>query len=148
MDRGRKNGKPLGSAFPHYMNKNERKELARLCQKSGDSPEKVKENVVNRRKLADAQKSQTRSDVDFRRKCLMKIASYAGPVMKLHPLHPDVQRFSNGILHSIENGIQPYSGVYSCYWIPRQLSFLLRDIQRFENEIKQDAQKRMKQKCA
>lgn len=57
LRRGKKYSRPMGSAFAHYPNQAERKELARICQKSGLSPEEAKQNIVHRRALAQAQKS-------------------------------------------------------------------------------------------
>lgn len=54
---GRKYSRPMGPDAPHYMNKAERKELARLCQQSGLTPDEVRKNPDLRRRLSAAQKS-------------------------------------------------------------------------------------------
>ena len=51
----RKRGKPLGPNHRHYPNKSERKELARLCQKSGLTKNELMKSKTARQKLAAAQ---------------------------------------------------------------------------------------------
>lgn len=53
--KGKKYSKPLGPNAPHYRNKEERKELARLAQKAGIPVEKLLKNKDIRVKLALAQ---------------------------------------------------------------------------------------------
>lgn len=52
----RKYGKPMGPGNPHYPNKNERKLLTAMMQKSGHTEEQVRADINNRRKLAEAAK--------------------------------------------------------------------------------------------
>lgn len=54
---GKKAGLPLGPHAPHYPNKFERKELARIAKKSGLSEEEIRANKVNRIALSKAAKS-------------------------------------------------------------------------------------------
>lgn len=54
--RGRKYTRPMGLNAPHYPNKAERRELARIMQKSGMTEDEVRQNVVHRRALAAAAK--------------------------------------------------------------------------------------------
>ena len=54
--KGKKYSKPLGPNAPHYRNKEERKELARLAQKAGIPVEKLLKNKDIRVKLALAQR--------------------------------------------------------------------------------------------
>lgn len=55
--RGAKFKRPTGPGEPHIMNKAERKELARICQRSGLSEEEVRGDLTHRRALAKAQHS-------------------------------------------------------------------------------------------
>lgn len=71
---GRKVGKPLGSDNPHYPNKAERKLLTQMMQKSGQTEEQVRESKSNRRKLAAASNSMSKSQSGHsRREYEMKI---------------------------------------------------------------------------
>jgi hypothetical protein len=53
----RKVGKPMGPDAPHYPNKAERKELARICQASGLTEDEIRQNKDHRISLAKSQNS-------------------------------------------------------------------------------------------
>lgn len=78
--KGKKYSRPMGPRAPHYRNKEERKELARLAQKAGVSIEKLLENKDIRVKLAKAQlksrqKTGNISDVQLGSKRFKRIAA-------------------------------------------------------------------------
>jgi hypothetical protein len=69
---GRKYGKPMGPNAPHIPNGAERKELARIMQRSGLTEEEVRLNKVHRIALAKARKEPTRSGTTDRVKLALK----------------------------------------------------------------------------
>jgi hypothetical protein len=69
---GRKYGKPLGPDAPHIPNGAERKELARIMQRSGLSEEEVRLNKVHRIALAQARKEPTTRGTTDRKKLMIK----------------------------------------------------------------------------
>lgn len=69
---GRKYGKPLGPGAPHIPNGAERKELARIMQRSGLSEEEVRLNKVHRVALAKARKEPTSRGTTDRVKLMIK----------------------------------------------------------------------------
>jgi hypothetical protein len=69
---GRKCGKPLGPDAPHYPNKAERRELAKIMQESGLTEEEVRKNKDHRRRLAQAAKSPTQQGSTDRRQLRLK----------------------------------------------------------------------------
>lgn len=86
----RKVGRALGPDAPHYPNKAERRELARICQKSGMTEEEVRERKEYRQALSAAQKtpmkpSGHRQAIE-RKRALRTIAKSLG----LPTWHPDV----------------------------------------------------------
>lgn len=88
--RGRKAGHPLGADAPHIPNKQEAKELRRLMQKSGESEEQVRSNLVNRRKLAKAAKSSQASG-NRHRIVLIRLRRSIAASMGLPAYAPQVQ---------------------------------------------------------
>lgn len=68
----RKCGKPLGPDAPHYPNKAERRELARIMQESGLTEDEVRANKDHRRRLAKAAKSPMQQGDTDRRQLRIK----------------------------------------------------------------------------
>lgn len=73
---GIKRGKLTGPDYPHIPNKSERKLLAKMMQASGLTEEQVRQNKVNRVKLAEAakqpeQRTGNRKKVIRKRMCKM-----------------------------------------------------------------------------
>mgnify|MGYP003347037340 CR=1 FL=1 len=92
--KGKKYAKPMGPGAPHYRNKQERKELARLAQDAGEPVEKLLKNKDIRVKLALARKSANPiSDHNFRHKLVSKrVKRIASELTKLPVWHEDVQK--------------------------------------------------------
>ena len=68
----RKSGRKLGPDAPHYPNKAERRELARIMQESGLTEEQVRANKDHRRRLAAAAKSPMKQGGTDRRELRQK----------------------------------------------------------------------------
>lgn len=66
-----KQGKPMGSTAPHLPNKAERKELARIAQKSGMTEEQIRKNKVHRVALSAAQKSMQQGKGELHRQTVL-----------------------------------------------------------------------------